>query len=114
MGFSGIRSTLGEFRDCDDIRSTVIRQTPGKARPGSRRRNRAEHAPRRVRPHAFQRARSHRSSNPQSRGQHRRCLHSVCAVLEQLRAEHPSLSLAVIADQAEFISQSIADVNRRS
>jgi len=106
--------TLGEFTDCDDIRNTVIRQT-------------AHGRPIKIQDIATVRD-THRERSGLTRynGHEVIILHirkeagantvavsrSVHIVLEQLRREYPSLSLDVIADHAEFISQSVSDVQQ--
>ncbi|HSQ75873.1 MAG TPA: efflux RND transporter permease subunit, partial [Bacteroidota bacterium] len=106
--------TLGEFQNCDDIRNTVIRLT--------------DHGrPIRVRDCATVRD-THRERFGLTRYNGKEVIliqvrkeagantvevsRSVRIVLDHLRSENPSLVLAVIADQAEFISQSIADVQQ--
>ena len=106
--------TLGEFQDCEDIRNTVIRQTDlGR--------------PIRVRDCATVRD-THRERYGLTRYNGKEVIlvqvrkeagantvdvsRSVRSVLDQLRSENPSLLLAVVADQAEFISRSIADVQQ--
>jgi HAE1 family hydrophobic/amphiphilic exporter-1 len=105
---------LGEFSDLDDIRKVVVLTTPAgrlvrvadigsvrdtiKERAGLTRYNGNEVIALHVRKEAGT------NTIEVSRSIHR--------VLDQLRQEYPSLQLHVLADQAEFIAQSVADVQQ--
>ncbi len=105
---------VGEFRGVDDIRSVVVLTTGGgrlvriadvasvrdtiRERTGLTRYNGSEVIALHVRKEAGT------NTIEVSRTVH--------DVLAQLRREYPSLHLSVIADQAEFIAQSVADVQQ--
>ncbi len=105
---------LGEFASLDDIRSVVVHTTPAgrlvrisdvavvcdtiKERTGITRYNGSEVIGLHVRKEA--------GTNTIEVS---RTIHEV---LNQLRRDYPTLQLSVIADQAEFIAQSIADVQQ--
>ncbi len=105
---------VGEFKGLDDIRSVVVLTTEGgrlvritdiasvrdtiKERTGLARYNGSEVIALHIRKEAGT------NTIEVSRTVH--------DVLGQLRREYPSLQLGVIADQAEFIAQSIADVQQ--
>jgi HAE1 family hydrophobic/amphiphilic exporter-1 len=106
--------TLGEFTRVDELRQVVVGQTPSgrpiriadigmvndtyRERMGITRYNGKEIIALQVRKEAGA------NTIEVSKRVH--------AVLQQLRAEYPSLQLTVIADQAEFIAKSIADVQQ--
>lgn len=106
--------TLGEFSSPDDIRSVVVQTTPSgrlvrvsdvavvrdtiKERTGITRYNGSDLIALHIRKEA--------GANTIEVSER---IHDV---LNQLRREYPSLHLSVIADQAEFIAQSIADVQQ--